>query len=125
MKSGLKMYSLTEVHRIMYKKITVDGKEIPLKTNGLVPFIYKKEFKRDFFSDIMKMQADNIDMEIIYNLIWVFAKIGNKDLPDLWDWLEEFEEFPITDYINDITEMITSCISTSKKIKNQKAAAKR
>ena len=39
----------------MQKTINVCGKEVVLKTNGLVPLIYKKEFKRDFFKDIQTL----------------------------------------------------------------------
>lgn len=107
----------------MTKTIKIDGKEIVLKTNGVVPLLYKKEFKRDFFADIMRMGND-IDVETLFNLVWVFAKIGDSNIPDLWQWLEGFETIPIMDYAGEIMEMTTACISTDKKLKNKLAAAK-
>lgn len=98
----------------MRKTIVADGKEIVLQTNGLVPLLYKKEFKRDFFADVIALENRKLDAEIAYNFIWTFAKIANDNIPDLWDWAAEFEVFPVLDYIPVITEMVTACISTKK-----------
>lgn len=98
----------------MRKTITIDGQDVVLQTNGLVPLIYKKEFKRDFFADIFALQKKNVDVEVIYNLIWTFAKIANDDIPDLWEWAKQFETFPAIACMPVATEMVTACIATSK-----------
>ena len=107
----------------MQKTINVCGKEVVLKTNGLVPLIYKKEFKRDFFKDIQTMSKDNYDMEVLYNLVWVYARIADKEIEGLFEWLASFETFPIADYVEDIIEMTISCITTSKKNTKKKKTA--
>lgn len=98
----------------MRKTITIDNKEIVLQTNGVVPLMYKKEFKRDFFADIFALQKKSVDVEVVYNLIWTFAKIADENIPDLWEWAVQFESFPAIECLPIATEMVTACISSSK-----------
>ncbi len=110
----------------MRKTITIDSKEIVLQTNGIVPLIYKKEFKRDFFADIFALQRKSVDVEVVYNLIWAFAKIADENIPDLWEWAAQFEAFPVIECLPIATEMVTACIATSKpKDKDEKNASKK
>ena len=97
----------------MQKTINVDGKKIVLKTNGLVPLIYKKEFKRDFFADIHALNTQKSDIEILYNLAWVYAKAADEEILPLYEWLESFESFPIMLYRKTILELTVACISVS------------
>ena len=107
----------------MKKLLNIDGKEIILSSNGAAPIIYKKEFKRDFFSDLAKLaDQDNFDFEVVYNFFYVFAKIGNKDIVDFEDFFSQFDNFGIGDYVSDVVEIATSCISTQNNIKNIVAA---
>ncbi len=98
----------------MQKTINVCGKEIVLKTNGLVPLIYKKEFKRDFFLDVRETTKDDYDIELLYNLLWTYAKTADSSIPSMYEWLEGLEALPITKYIKDIIELTTFCITTKK-----------
>ena len=110
----------------MRKTITIDNKEIVLQTNGIVPLIYKKEFKRDFFADIFCLQRKSVDVEVVYNLIWTFAKIADESIPDMWEWAAQFESFPAIECLPVATEMVTACIATSKpKDKDNKKASKK
>ena len=98
----------------MRKVINISGKEVPLGTNGLVPLLYKKEFGSDFFGDIQKMSEKDIEVEILYNFLWVFARVEDKEIPPLWEWLESFETVPISDIAADIVKLATACITTKK-----------
>lgn len=110
----------------MKKLLNIDGKEIILSSNGAAPIIYKKEFKRDFFADLVKLaDQDNFDFEVVYNFFYVFAKIGNKDIADFENFFSQFDNFAIGDYITDVVEIATSCISTKNEIKNIIATASR
>ena len=55
----------------MKKTINVSGREIQLSTNGLVPILYKKEFKRDFFADVKSVSEKDTDVTLLYNFIWI------------------------------------------------------
>ena len=108
----------------MQKTINVCGEDIVLKTYGLVPILYKKVFKRDIFKDIQNMSKNDYDIEILYNLVWLYARIANKEIGGFEEWLSSFDALPIADYIGDIIEMTTACI-TSKSTKKKKAAVSR
>ena len=109
----------------MRKTIVADGKEIVLQTNGLVPLLYKKEFKQDFFADINRINKKNFDIEIFYNLVWVFARVADKKLPDLEEWLAGFEVFPIADYADVIISLVTACITTGNETSKKKRNLRR
>lgn len=106
----------------MQKSIICDGRKIELKTNGLVPLIYQKEFKRDFFADIHSLNLADFDIEILYNLVWVYAKIANEELPPLYEWLESLEGFPIFAYKKTILELTVACITTKGTTSKKKKA---
>ena len=107
----------------MRKVINISGKEVPLGTNGLVPLLYKKEFGSDFFGDIQKLFEKNIDWYVCINLLWLFAKVEDKSIPDIEKWLSSFETFPVKDYFSDILEISIACI-TSSQAKNDNAEKK-
>ena len=105
----------------MEKTIVINYQEIKLKSNGATPLLYKKHFGKDFFAELMKMQggkgksAENLDLEVFYNFVWLFAKQSDISLPNQLEWLDTFDSFPIMDVISEIQEMITSTIQTNKK----------
>ena len=106
----------------MEKTIIIDGKEVPFKSNGAIPFRYKQQFGKDFFAEIAKMSAgnkeftmENVDLEVFYNLAWVFAKTADKTIPAPMEWLETFDTFPIFDIMPEIQDMLLATMQTKKK----------
>ena len=106
----------------MEKIILIDGKEVPFKSNGAIPFRYKQQFGKDFFAEIAKMSAgnkeftmENVDLEVFYNLAWVFAKTADKTIPAPMEWLETFDTFPIFDIMPEIQDMLLATMQTKKK----------
>lgn len=100
----------------MKKTIKVEEKEICLKTNALQPLKYQKEFKRDFFADAYNIASRKYDIEPILYLLWIFAKEASDEIPDsVEEWLAEFEDFPIIDYIPTVVELLTLSLLTHKK----------
>ena len=104
----------------MEKTIVIDGKNIKLKTNGLVPLIYKKELGRDFFDDIQKLIKAENDIEVLYCLTWVYARAADENISDFKSWFESFKAFPVNKYISDILELTTACLSTGEKQSSKK-----
>ena len=101
----------------MEQIIEVDGKKLLLKANGATPLRYKMEFKRDFFKDLLKMQAVEtdisvIDLDVFYNIIWLMAKTADNTLPPPLEWLEGFDVFPIIEIVPQIQDMIMSLLKT-------------
>ena len=107
----------------MEKIINIDGRDVTFKTNGAVPLRYKLQFHRDFFGDIMKMQTltdgdmSTLDLEVFYNIAWIFAKTADPTIPTPIEWLETFDVFPIADIVPEISDMLTACFS-QKQTKN-------
>lgn len=107
----------------MEKVITVDGKQIRLKSTGATPLLYKMHFKRDFFKDLFKMYniSENdisaLDLEVFYNMVWLLAKGANKDIDSPLEWLDGFDEFPIMEIVPQIQDMIESMLKTTNQKK--------
>lgn len=105
----------------MEKTIVINDQEIKLKSNGATPLLYKKHFGKDFFIEFMKMQggkgkgAENFDLEVFFNFMWLFAKQADNSIPSQIEWFEQFDSLPIMDVIEEIQEMIMSTIQTNKK----------
>ena len=109
----------------METSINIDGKDIRFKSTGSAPLRYKMQFKRDFFSDLMKMQNavkkdgksqaidfDVFDLEVFYNIAWIYAKTADPSIPYPIDWLDSFDTFPIIEIIPKLQEIITSSLGT-------------
>lgn len=117
----------------MRKTVTIDGREIKLVSNGATPIFYKQEFGSDFFADLIRLtksmegmagkdmlamtyeQIDNLDLTLFFNVVYILAKQGDKNLNDMTDWLEDFDEFPIMEIIPDIMEILQELLIRKKK----------
>lgn len=113
----------------MEKTITIDGKEIRFKSNGATPLRYKAQFGRDYFKEILKMaplanknkddieakDLEALDFEVFYNIAWIMAKTADSSIPEPIAWLEQFDEFPMTEVIPELQDMLLASIQTSKK----------
>lgn len=117
----------------MEKTITIDGQEVRFKSTGATAIRYKKQFREDFFKEILKMgglgkltdlndmdnvkpeDLDGLDFEVFYNLAWVFAKTADSTIPDPITWLDRFDEFPMVDIIPELYDLISSTLQSNKK----------
>lgn len=117
----------------MEKTITIDGKEVRLKTNGATPLRYKSQFKKDYLAEIVRLmkmftllnksnltemeseELDQVDMSVVYNIVWVYAKTADSTIPEPLLWLESFDEFPIMEITLQIADMATNSLKTVKK----------
>ncbi|MFE4762260.1 hypothetical protein [Bacillus mycoides] len=120
----------------MEKTITIDGKQVKLKSTAATVKRYKAQFRRDLFADMMGLGAINalttpdgseqpidmsnvdiskVDFELIYDLTWLFAKTADSSIPDPMTWLDEFEEFPIEEIMPEIMELVQVTMGAKKK----------
>lgn len=119
----------------MEKTITIDGKNVRLISSGATPIIYKNAFGSDFFADLGKflkiaetankakkgqeMAAllplfENGDIAIMYNFVWVYAKNADINLKPLEEWLAEFDEFPMFDFLAEVMDLVMRSVTTKK-----------
>lgn len=119
----------------MEKTINIDGKSVRLISSGATPIIYKNAFSRDFFADLgqffklaetsgkakkgQEMSAllplfANGDIAIMYNFVWVYAKNADMNLKPLEEWLAEFDEFPMFDFLGEVMDLVMRSVTTKK-----------
>lgn len=119
----------------MEKTIYIDEKPVRLRSTAALTKLYKAQFRRDYFGDLLKLakvaggkdareldlskisfdDLAHFDMEMIYDIVWTMAKSADRTIPDPVEWLDGFETFPIGDIMPEIQEMMTSSVQQSKK----------
>lgn len=113
----------------MEKTIEIDGKQVKLKSHAAIPLMYKAQFGRDFFADVIKMNKlqgfdpkkgnyevlADLDTSVFYNLIWTYAKAADSSVSEPIQWLSQFNEFPLEKVILEITDLLTHSFKTKKK----------
>lgn len=108
----------------MEKILTIDGRQVKFKSTGAFILRYKAQFGRDALQDIFKLQnaIDNngqiqdvsaLDLEIIYNLVWVLAKTADPSIPPPMEWLDTFGEFPLAEIVPEVIDLIFSSLGTT------------
>ena len=78
----------------MFKVINIENKAIPMKADGLTGRLYARYFGKDFISTFMKLRnlqnGGDADTGLFDELAWVLAKSANADIPDINEWLSQF-----------------------------------
>lgn len=91
----------------METTITIDGKQVRLKSTAGTPIRYKAQFGKDMFADMFSLQAfmpllngkvdemdfSKLDFDVIYNLVWAYAKTADESIPSPLTWLDGFGAF--------------------------------
>lgn len=123
----------------MEKLVKIGNDTVPMKTNGLILLIYKREFGRELIADLFSIykkdskkekefdagviDLESIDFEAAYNIAYVFAKTADPTIRNRDEWLASFDTFPIVDVLEEIIPLATECITTDANVKKQIAAA--
>ncbi len=81
----------------MFKKITVDGKEMEFAANAATPFRYKQTFHTDLFAVLgNEKRAEEEGVEAVTKLAYIMNKQAQKadmsklNEDDFMSWLEDF-----------------------------------
>lgn len=81
----------------MFKKITIDDREIEFAANAATPFRFKQVFHKDLFSILgNEDKAQNEGVEAITQLAYIMAKQAEKadmnklNEDEFMSWLEDF-----------------------------------
>ena len=122
----------------MEKVVTIGSIPVRFKTNGLALLTYKREIGRDLIPDLFsiyggkeeieaarngEIDIEKLNIEAIYNVTYVFAKIADSGIGSRDEWLSGFEQFPVLDIASEIVPMAVECITSDAKVKNQLATA--
>lgn len=93
----------------MFKKVTIDGKEVELAANAATPFRFKQVFQRDLLQILgNEEKAEKEGVEAITQLAFIMAKQAEKaDMTKLTqdeflEWLEDFSAMAFIESAEDI-----------------------
>nr|DAH03955.1 MAG TPA: tail assembly chaperone protein [Caudoviricetes sp.] len=123
----------------MLKTIKIDGKAVDFNITASFPLRFENQFNYDILQALLPTvaeiaegveSAENKDEELIsilnnlmslkltdiQKLIWTFAKAANKDIPEIVDWYDSFEEFPMIDIIVELAPCLIDSLISKKKL---------
>lgn len=60
-----------------------------------------------------------LEMEKLFNIVWVLAKTADNSIKEPLEWLDEFETFPLADVLPTVFEMIMQTFGTTQKSKKK------
>lgn len=97
----------------MDKTITIAGKSVPLRKTGGTILRYKRQFGREFLSDLQKIavlraqltpettpeQRTQIvlstETEWMYDILFIMAQQADPTITDELEWLDRFDDFNV------------------------------
>ena len=125
----------------MEKTIIIDGKAVRLKATASFAIRYKQQFGVDLLTKLIPMIAvfENVDGEIemgdaikllvdngnllelndLYNLVWVLAKTADPSIPEPIEWLDEFNVFPLADILQEAIDLVLPTLISTKESKKK------
>lgn len=102
----------------MFKVVKIENKQIPLKCDGSTAIKYSRFFNRNLISDfaeLSKMTDKVVESDVLERLTWVMAKSADNNIPDIEEWLSQFES-PMSIYYSaqDILGLLHKSFRTTK-----------
>lgn len=135
----------------MQKVINIDGKDVKFKTTFTMFYIYKNTFGKDLIQTLIPgLQAlapsaseliegsgnvttdtlidglgafNYFEITDLVNILWASAKSANREIPDVEEWVDGFETFPIIDVVKELIPILIPSLFTSKNLKAALAPA--
>lgn len=121
----------------MEKTIDISGRPVQFKCTGSFLLKFKRLVGKDPIKSIIKLNdilpkgnknGKSIeinkftidDFELLYEIAWVLAKTADDTIPDMIDWIDSFEEFPIADIIVELVELLQKAFSSTLTMNNKK-----
>lgn len=91
----------------MEKTVNIGGTNYKMKSTAANLLKYKAQFGRDLLTDVQKLQDAQtvtgewnfaaIDLEVIYDMVWLLIKAADPDIPEPMEWLDTLDAFPLKD----------------------------
>lgn len=104
----------------MEKILNIGGKEIKMKSTAGTMMRYRNNFNRDFIKDLVRLQeklADKmekkqefeaIDLDLFEKIAWCMAKTADNSIPDIENWLDEFDTFDILQVLPELMNLLVA-----------------
>lgn len=104
----------------MEKTLNIGGKEIKMKSTAGTMMRYRNNFNRDFIKDLVKLQTklnnkiekgeefEALDLDLFEKIAWCMAKTADNNIPDIENWLDEFDTFDIMQVLPEIMNLLVA-----------------
>lgn len=117
----------------MRQTITIKGKQITLESNAYTTLLYKKQFNKDFFKELLLMAKvfngresfsledldkdtlEEFDTELFNRLFWIFAMTADPSTPDYSDYFRVNSYLEPKDIIQNVEKLLGPSLVTKKK----------
>ena len=117
----------------MKQTISIKGKQITLESNAFTTLLYKKQFNKDFFKELLlvakvfngrksfsleDLDTDSLeafDSELFYRLFWVFAVTADPSVPDYLDFYRVNSYLELKDIMQNVGKLLEVSLGTKKK----------
>lgn len=98
----------------MEKTVTLDGKEVRLKSDAAIGLLYEASFGAGYEKDFQKM-LENSSTLFFYRMLWTLAKTADESIPELHKWLKGFETIEVDELAEEVTTLFMSSMMSKKK----------
>ena len=117
----------------MKQTISIKGKQITLESNAFTTLLYKKQFNKDFFKELLLVakvfngrksfsledldtdSLEAIDSELFYRLFWIFAVTADPSVPDYLDFYRVNSYLELKDIMQNVGKLLEVSLVTKKK----------
>ena len=97
----------------MRKTVMINGQELAIETNALLPRQYRNQFGRDLIVDMQAMvdtyknDKAGFSTEVLENITWLMMKEAGEDVGETpEEWLAGLDDaFAIYEVIGDVVEL--------------------
>ena len=131
----------------MEKTIIIDNKPVRFKCSASFVFKYRGYFNKDVFEVIMPLitsvmplmfkdnsntvnitweeiqeimnNAEGFNVTDLYEITWVLAKTADPTIPEVEEWLDGFNTFPMIDIFPEVIALLTPTLLTRAKPKKK------
>ena len=119
----------------MEKVIRIGEKDIKMASTAGTLYRYRMQFKRDFMKDLAALDTalhniqkakendqyaefNVLQLEVFEQIAWSMAKTADKNIPEIDDWMDQFDTFDIYQALPQIMDIASSNFVNNKEKKN-------
>lgn len=121
----------------MEKTLVIDGRQVSFKSTAGIGYRYFEQFGTEYIVDMMKLEdfietarldtteiiapngktvavqrfagdRSKVNMQVMYNIVWVLAKTADNSIPDPLTWYDSFENFDVSVVFAELQELIAA-----------------
>ena len=112
----------------MEKTIMLGDKKLKLRSTAATPLIYKNQFHRDYFSEMVALangfpkgkkvtteSLRDVDLTVLWNFIWALAKNEDSTIGEPIEFFSNYESLDLETVMPQIQDLLVQSLQTTKK----------